>query len=161
MLVRFVVLAVIVAVLAATGLIDFGTLPWGNDDFRASGAVVLLYLAWSMAEKRPGTDGLDPSRLALYTVLLVSAVDSFLLRLTAWNGHFALRYAGAVLFAVGCALRLGAGPRRNLRLLRTGRILQLVGLPAGLGSAAGVVTGALPGVIAASRETFPPEEVEE
>jgi hypothetical protein len=161
LLVRFVILAVVVAVLAAAGLIDFGTLPWGSDDFRASGAAVLLYLVWSLTEKRPGTDGLDPSRLALYTVLLVSAVDSFLLRLTVWRGLFAIRYAGTVLFAAGCALRLAAGPRRSLRLLRAGRILQLVGLPAGLGSAAGMVTGAVPGAIAASREVFPPVDVKE
>jgi hypothetical protein len=158
MLIRFVILAAVIAVLALAGLIDLGGLPWESNDFRASGVTVLLYLFWSLTESRGGIDGMDPSRLAMYTVLLVSAVDSFLLRITVWEGLYILRFAGVAIFAAGSILRLTSGSSGRPGMLRAGRILQLVGLPAGLGSVAGVLVGAVPGTVAALREDQPEAE---
>lgn len=155
MLVRILILAAVIVLLAVAGIINLGDLPWQNHDFRASGAVVLLYLFWSLSEKRGGSEGLDPSRLAMYTVLLVSAVDSFLLRITVWNGLYVLRYAGIALFAGGCVLRLTALAKGRQGMLRVGRVLQLIGLPVGLGSIAGTAVGAVPGAVVASKEALP------
>jgi hypothetical protein len=159
MLTRFAIFAFVIIALALAGLVDLGDLPWGSHDFRASGAVVLLYLFWSLSEKRSGQEGLDPSRLVLYIVLLVSTVDSFLLRITVWNGLYVLRYAGAALLALGSVLRLAALSKGRRRMLRAGRILQLIGLPIGLGSIAGTAVGAITGAMAASKETLPARDI--
>jgi len=162
MLLRILILAAVVAVLAVAGVIDLSGLPWGNPDFRASGSIVLLYMLWSVVETRTGSDTLGIPRLGLYTVLLVSAVDSLLLRLTIFHGLFAIRYAGSAVFAAGSILRLIAFRKRSENLLRIGRMMQLTGLPAGFGSVAGLVIGILPGSISALREELPeiesPEE---
>jgi hypothetical protein len=148
---RILVLAGVVALLWATGLLELN-LPWSDPLFVVSGVTVAAYLLWSLAEgarRRPGT---DPSQLAMYVVLLVSAVDAFLLEITLFESPLAIRWAGAVLFAAGAGARLAAvygGPKPAL--LRWGRVLQLVGLPLGVGSLAGAAVGAVPGTVAALR----------
>jgi len=155
MLLRILILAAVVTVLAVAGVIDLSGLPWGDPDFRASGSIVLLYMLWSVAESRTGSDALSLPRLGLYTVLLVSAVDSLLLRLTIFHGLFAVRYAGSAVFVIGGILRLVAFRRRSANLLRIGRMMQLIGLPAGFGSIAGLVIGIIPGSISALKEELP------
>ena len=158
MLLRIVLLAAVVAVLAVAGVIDLSGLPWDNPDFRASGSIVLLYMLWSVAETGRRSDPLSLPRLGLYTVLLVSAVDSLLLRLTIFQGFFTIRYAGSLVFAAGSILRLIAFRKRSVNLLRIGRMLQLTGLPVGFGSVAGLVIGILPGSISALKEELPETE---
>lgn len=148
---RILVMAGVVALLWATGLLELD-LPWSDPLFAVSGVTVVVYLLWSLGEggrRRPGTDA---SQLAMYVVLLVSAVDSFLLELTIFESPLTVRWAGAALFFAGAGCRLLAVyGSRSPGLLRWGRVLQLVGLPLGLGSLAGTVVGALPGSIAAIR----------
>jgi hypothetical protein len=158
MLLRILVLAAVVAVLAVAGVIDLSGLPWGDPDFRASGSIVLLYMLWSVTETRTGSDALSLPRLGLYTVLLVSAVDSLLLRLTIFHGLFMVRYAGSAVFATGSILRFIAFKKGSGSLLRVGRIMQLTGLPAGFGSVAGLIIGILPGSISALKESLPDTE---
>ena len=161
MLLRIVVLAALVAVLAFTGVIDLGGLPWHNRDFQASGSAVLIYMLWSVAENRRGSQTLSISQMGLYAVLLVSAVDSLLLRLTVFNGCYLLRFVGSGILALGCILRLVAIRLGNITMLRTGRIMQLLGLSAGLGSIAGIIVGAVPGTISALREELPESGTDE
>lgn len=92
---------------------------------------------------------------AFYAVLLVSAVDSFLLRLTSYDGPLVLRWAGVLVFAAGSAMRLLALVRTDVRLLRAGRLLQLAGLPVALGSMAGSAVAILIGIPGSLREEPP------
>ncbi len=158
MLLRILLLAAVVTVLAVAGVIDLSGLPWGDPDFRASGSIVLLYMLWSVTETRTSSDALSLPRLGLYTVLIVSAVDSLLLRLTIFHGLIAIRYAGSAVFAVGSILRFIAFRRRSVNLLRIGRMMQLTGLPSGFGSVAGLVIGLLPGSFSALKEELPETE---
>lgn len=121
---------------------------------------MLLYVLWSSTEMRMRGGGASPALpfAAFYTVLLVSAVDGFLLRLTTWGGPMPLRWAGVLLFAAGSAARLAAMRRRSGSLLRTGRILQLAGLPVALGSLSGSAAALLIGLPGALREELPSRE---
>jgi hypothetical protein len=145
---RYILPIAVLAVLAVTGLIDISSLPLHNPDFQVSLAVVLVYLFWSASGG--GEHGAD--RTALYAVLLVSAVDSFLLRATVFSGLFPLRWAGVGLLVAGSVARLAH--RGSVRRFRTGRVLQLFGLSLGLASIAGLVV-AVPGLVMASREDLP------
>lgn len=157
---RVLILAGVVALLWATGLLELD-LPWGDPVFQVSGVCVAVYLLWSLAEgarKRPGTDA---SQLAMYVVLLVSAVDSFVLDITVFTSPLVLRWAGALLLLAGCTARLAAvyGPAPG-RSLKAGRALQVTGLPLGLGSLAGLVVGALPAMVVALRTDETPSFAE-
>jgi hypothetical protein len=136
------ILLALVAVLAAMGVLR---LPWGDPVFQVSGATVLVYMIWSvLAGARCACSGRSPARLCLYAVLLVSAVDSFLLRLTVVDGLIPLRWAGTALLAAGCTF--GLLPRRSSS--RYAPAMQLIGLAIGLGSAAGAACAVLASVIA-------------
>jgi hypothetical protein len=162
--VRLWSVALILAVLWVLGAIHPEDLPWDSNEFRVSGAAVAIYLAWSGAELRRRGGGQAPALpfTVFYAVLLVSAVDSFLLRLTAFGGPWVLRWAGVLAFAAGSAMRLWSIGRGDVRLLRTGRLLQLAGLPVALGSIAGSAVGILVGLPGSLREELPvrtaPEE---
>lgn len=145
---RYLIPLAVVAVLVITGLVDLASLPWRNGDFQVSLAVVLVYLFWSAG----GGDSQGADRTAIYAVLLVSAVDSFLLRLTSFQGLFVLRWAGVVLLAAGSVLR--ARHRGNLMSFRAGRVMQLFGIPLGLGTLAGMAVAAFPGLVFALKEDF-------
>jgi len=159
---RILVLAVVVALLWATGLLELN-LPWEDPVFQVSGVCVAVYLLWSLAEGARKRPGMNLSQLAMYVVLLVSALDSFVLDVTVFLSPLVLRWAGAVLLLAGCCLRLAAvylsAPQA---LLRAGRAMQLVGLPLGLGSLSGLVVGAVPGMVVALRtdesDSFGPGE---
>lgn len=147
--VRYLIPLAVLAVLAATGVIDISVLPWDSGDFRASLAVVLVYLIWSSAGR--GEDGAD--RTAMYAVLLVSTIDSFLLRLAVFEGLFPLRWAGVAILTAGSIMRVLHGGR--IGVFRAGRVLQLFGIPLGLGTLAGVVAALFPGLVFALKEDFP------
>lgn len=151
-----------VALLWATGLLELN-LPWDDPVFRVSGASVVVYLLWSLAEGARKRPGMNLPQLAMYVVLLVSALDSFVLDVTVFLSPLVLRWAGAVLLLAGCSVRLAAiylaAPQA---LLKAGRAMQLVGLPLGLGSLSGLVVGAVPGMVVALRtdesDSFGPVE---
>jgi hypothetical protein len=149
--------AALLAVLWVLGAIHLEDLPWDSSEFRVSGVTVAIYLAWSGAEMRRRGGGQTPALpfAVFYAVLLVSAVDSFLLRLTAYGGPWVLRWAGVLAFAAGSAMRLRSIRRTDVRLLRTGRLLQLAGLPVALGSLAGSAVGILVGFPGSRREELP------
>jgi hypothetical protein len=141
-IVRLLILAVMLAALGATGLLTFD-LPWSDPGFQVSGATVLIYLSWSLAGARCACSGRSPARLALYAVLLVSAVDSFLLRLSSVEGLVPLRWVGAAILAAGCVLSL----LNRRSAARFGSSLQCIGLALGLGSIAGTACAAFASVI--------------
>jgi hypothetical protein len=143
--VRYLVPVAVVALLALTGMVDLSILPWRSGDFQASLATVFVYLLWSASGDREGSD-----RTGIYTVLLVSAVDSFLLRLAVFQGLLFLRWAGVVILIAGCALRTIA--RRSSGLLRAARVMQLAGLPLGFGTLAGLAVALFPGLVFALKE---------
>jgi len=147
--VRYLFPLAVLAVLAATGLVDLSVLPWHSGDFQASLAVVLVYLFWSASGSRE--DGAD--RTAMYAVLLVSTIDSFLLRMTVFGGLLPLRWAGVALLAAGSVMRVLHGRRTGV--FRAGRVLQLFGIPLGLGTLAGIVVAAFPGLVFALKEDLP------
>lgn len=130
---RLAAVAIIIAALGFSGLVDF-TLPWADADFQATGVTVLVYFLWSLAAHR--STGRSSARLAVYGVLLVSAVDSMLLGITDFDGPAILRWAGVAILA------LGAG---SSVFLRGGRMSPWqipsaisVGIALGLGSWAGL-----------------------
>ncbi len=143
--VRYLIFPAVAAFLVFTGMLDLSTLPWRDGDFLASLATVLVYLLWSLFGDREGSD-----RTGIYTVLLVSAVDSFLLRLTVFPGLMFVRWAGVVLLTGGCIVRV-MSPRSS-GLLRAGRIMQLSGLPLGFGTLAGLAVALFPGLVFALKE---------
>ncbi len=147
--VRYLIPLAVLAVLAATGVVDVSVLPWGNGEFQTSLAVVLVYLFWSASGS--GEDGAD--RTAMYAVLLVSTIDSFLLRMTVFGGLLPLRWAGVALLTAGSAMRVLH--RRRIGVYRAGRVMQLFGIPLGLGSLAGIVVAAFPGLVFALKEDLP------
>lgn len=146
MLLRTLAALVLLGLLWVLGVIDPGGLPWESQEFRVSGATVVVYLAWSALETvfRRGRAGLPYA--VFYSVLLVTALDSFLLEITTWSSPWSLRWIGLLLFAAGCVLRIRAFRLGSAGLLRTGRYLQLAGLPTALGSIAGLVLAAVAGI---------------
>jgi len=154
MLLRSLIVLALLAVLWLAGIIDLSTLPWDSPDFQVSGGTVLLYLLWSAAEmnRRRGTDSLPYT--VFYAVLLVSAVDGFLLEITTFGRPMLLRWAGLGLFAAGSASRLRSYSLNSVNLLRSGRYLQLAGLPLALGSISGIAVAALAGLPGSRHEVF-------
>ncbi|MCP4646112.1 MAG: hypothetical protein GY852_00040, partial [bacterium] len=148
-LVRILVPLLVIAGLAYSGIIDLSILPWENPDFQATLATVGIYMIWSIVENRAETNS---SRITLYAVLLVSALDSFLLRLTAFSGLMFLRWVGVFLLTAGSAVRLVAGRTGNINFLRYGRIGQEFGVALGLGSIAGTVIALFPGIPSSLKE---------
>lgn len=161
MIFRSVAILVLLGLLWAFGLVDLGGLPWHSPDFRVGGATVLVYLAWSAWESRyrKGPDNLP--YLVFYGVLLVSALDGFLLELTTWSSPWILRWAGLAMFTAGCILRGAAYSRESVRILRYGRVLQLAGLPVALGSIAGTVVALAAGIPGSIHEELGPATDEE
>jgi hypothetical protein len=133
----------VIALLAFAGIIDLSLLPWADPDFQATLATIAVYLIWTVLESETET---DPSRITLYAILLVSVLDSFLLRLTAFSGLLILRWIGVLALALGSAMRISAVRSGNLGLLRHGRIGQGFGIALGLGSIAGTVLAVFPGI---------------
>ena len=146
MISRSIAILALIGVLWLLGVIDPSALPLHSMDFQICGATVLLYLFWSAAESkyRGGSSSLPYT--VFYAVLLVSAVDSFLLELTTYGQPWVLRWTGLVLFACGSVMRLAAYRTRSVRHLRLGRYLQLAGLPVALGSIAGTVVALAAGI---------------
>ncbi len=90
-----------------------------------------MYLIWSVLESSARADA---SRITLYAVLLVSVLDAFLLRITAFSGFMAIRWAGVAILAAGCSLRIASLKAEGSNSLsRSGRALQMVGLALGSG----------------------------
>ncbi|NLP06073.1 hypothetical protein GX411_09010 [Candidatus Fermentibacteria bacterium] len=146
--VRLLVLLLAVAALRAAGLVTFD-LPWRDPAFLASGATVLVYLVWSLAGARP-EPGAGPglSRIALYTVLAVSAFDGFIFLPgsnlpvhTLLRDIHPARFAGVAMLAAGSALDLLS--KRNRRMALPAVMLQMDGFALGLGSVAGMLAGCL------------------
>lgn len=133
----------VITLLAFAGIIDLSLLPWSDPDFQATLATVGIYLLWTVLESGTETDS---SRITLYAVLLVSVLDSFLLRLTAFSGLQILRWLGVLALTAGSALRIYAVHCGNNGFLRQGRIAQGFGIALGLGSIAGTVIAVFPGI---------------
>ena len=148
---RILILGLVVALLWATGMLELN-LPWNDSVFQVTGISVLIYLLWSLAEGSRRRPGLNAPQLAMYVVLLVSAADSFVLSLTLFTSPMALRWAGAALLAAGSGLRLAAAySSTSPAMLRAGRALQVIGLPLGLGSLAGLAVGVVPAMVVSVR----------
>jgi hypothetical protein len=146
---RILIPVAVIVLLNAAGIIDLSLLPWNDRDFQATLATVVIYLVWSVLESSTPTDG---SRITLYAVLLVSVLDSFLLRLTAFSGFMAVRWAGVILLFAGCSMRLFATRRKGTGLAGYGRMGQMIGLALGLGSLAGTAVSLFPGIPSALKE---------
>lgn len=165
MIIRFVLIIAVIAVLSVLGVIHLEDLPWHSMEFQICGITVLVYLFWSATESkfRGGQGGLPYT--VFYAVLLVSVVDSFLLRLTAYSSPWILRWAGAVLFISGSVIRITAFKRNSVRLLRLGRYCQLAGLPVAFGSVIGTVVALSAGIPGSLHEELnldsPLEETEQ
>lgn len=146
MILRSIAVLVLLGMLWFLGVIDLETLPWHSKEFQICGTTVLLYLFWSASESRYRGGSENLPYIVFYSVLLVSAVDSFLLDLTAYGPPWILRWAGLILFAAGSFIRLAAYRSRSVEHLRLGRYLQLAGLPVALGSIAGTVVALAAGI---------------
>lgn len=146
---RIVIPLAVIAVLAYAGIIDLSMLPLEDPDFQATLATVGIYMIWSVLENNTQTNS---SRITLYAVLLVSAIDTFLLRITAFPGLMFLRWTGVVLLAAGCLARLISLRNGSISFLRYGRIFQQLGVALGLGSIAGVVIAIFPGIPSSLKE---------
>ncbi len=146
MIIKSVLIIAVIAVLSVLGVIHLEDLPWQSREFQVCGITVLIYLFWSAAESkfRGGRGGLPYT--VFYAVLLVSAVDSFLLQLTAYGSPWILRWTGAALFAAGSTIRLAAFRYNSVRALRLGRFCQLAGLPVAFGSIIGTVVALSAGI---------------
>lgn len=162
MVIRFVFVIALIAALWIFGIIHLEDLPWHSGEFQVCGVTVVLYLFWSAAEsKLRAGDGGFPY-IVFYVVLLVSAIDSFLLQLTSYGPPWILRWTGVVLFTAGSVCRLGAFRRNSDKILRLGRFLQLAGLPVALGSIAGTVVAFAFGIPGSLHEELNQEtEIEE
>ncbi|MCD4776045.1 MAG: hypothetical protein K8S15_08370 [Candidatus Aegiribacteria sp.] len=159
MVLRSIAILALIGVLWLLGIIDLETLPWHSNEFQICGVTVLLYLFWSASESKYRGGSASLPYTVFYAVLLVSAVDSFLLELTSYGSPWILRWAGVALFTSGSLTRLAAYRNRSVKCLRLGRYLQLAGLPVALGSIAGSVvalTAGIPGSI--HEELDRPEE---
>ena len=148
-IVRILVPLLVIVVLAVLGIIDLSILPMHDPDFQVTLATVAVYMVWSVFEDKTEANS---SRITLYAILLVSALDSFLLNLTAFTNPVFIRWSGVLFLFAGCALRLIALRSKNLQFLRYGRILQGFGIATGLGSIAGVVIAIFPGIPSALKE---------
>ena len=146
---RIVIPLVVIAALAYAGIIDLSMLPWEDPDFQATLATVGVYMIWSVLENNAQTNS---SRITLYAVLLVSAIDTFLLRITAFHGLMFLRWVGVFLLTAGCTSRLISLRKGSISFLRYGRIFQQIGLALGLGSIAGVTIAIFPGIPSSLKE---------
>lgn len=161
MIFRSILVLVLIGLLWALGAVDLRALPWNSIEFQVSGATVLAYLIWSAWESRYRVRSASLPYAVFYSVLLVSAVDGFLLELTTWGSPWILRWAGLFIFAAGSAFRISAFRLRSVAGLRLGRYLQLAGLPVALGSLAGLVlalVAGLPGSIHEELDLPGPEE---
>lgn len=148
-IVRLLLPLAVIAGLAYFGLIDLSILPLEDPDFQASMATIGVYMIWSVLESGRQTDS---SRITLYAVFLVSAIDVFLLELTNFSGLMYLRWAGVLLLTSGCAARLLAIRIKNTTFLRYGRMGQELGIALGLGSIAGTVIAVFPGIPSSLKE---------
>lgn len=146
---RILIPLAVILVLYFTGIIDLSLLPWNDPDFQATLATVAVYLIWSVLESSAQANA---SRITLYAVLLVSVLDSFLLRATVIHGLMALRWAGVFMLTSGSVMRLSSRRSHNEKLLRFGRAGQMTGLALGLGSLAGTAVSLFPGLPSALRE---------
>lgn len=160
MVLRSIAILALIGVLWLLGIIDLETLPWHSKEFQICGIAVLLYLFWSAAESkyRGGSQSLPYT--VFYAVLLVSAVDSFLLELTTYDSPWILRWAGLILFAAGSFIRLAAYRSRSVNNLRLGRYLQLAGLPVALGSIIGTVVALAAGIPGSIHEELDSQDEE-
>jgi len=158
MVIRLGIVLLVLGVLWILGAISLEDLPWDSQEFRISGATVVCYLLWSAWESKTRTGGGEYSTpyTIFYIVLLVSAVDSFLLRMTTYGTPWPLRWAGLILFAAGCTIRVLAFRNRSVKMLRAGRLIQLAGLPVALGSIAGSGVAILAGVPSSLHENIEP-----
>ncbi|MCD4708021.1 MAG: hypothetical protein K8S62_09820 [Candidatus Sabulitectum sp.] len=147
--VRILLPLAVIAGLAFFGIIDLSLLPLEDPDFQATLATIGVYMIWSVLESGRETDS---SRITLYAVMLVSALDTFLLGLTNFSGFMYLRWTGVLLLAFGCAARLLAIRSKSRIFLRYGRISQELGVALGLGSIAGVVIAIFPGIPSSLKE---------
>lgn len=161
MVFRSIALLALIGVLWLLGIIDPGALPLHSREFHLCGVIVLIYLFWSAAESKYRGGSASLPYTVFYAVLLVSAIDSFLLELTTYGPPWILRWAGVVLFASGSTMRLAAYRARSVRYLRLGRFLQLAGLPVALGSIAGTVVALAAGVPGSINEELDKPDDEE
>ncbi len=161
MVFRSIAILILIGVLWLLGIIDPGALPLHSREFQLCGATVLLYLFWSAAESKYRGGSASLPYTVFYAVLLVSAIDSFLLDLTTYGPPWVLRWAGVVLFTFGSIVRLTAYRTRSVRQLRLGRYLQLAGLPVALGSIAGTVVAAAAGIPGSVNEELDKQDDEE
>jgi len=146
MIFRSLVVLVLIGVLWLTGVVNLDSLPWDSTEFRISGSAVVLYLIWSAWESRYRGGSASLPYAVFYAVLLVSALDGFLLEITTFRSPWLLRWSGLVIFAAGSALRIAAFRTGSVTALRSGRYAQLAGLPLALGSIAGLVVALAAGV---------------
>lgn len=146
MILRFFLVLVLVGLLWVLGAVDLEALPWNSIEFQVSGATVLVYLIWSAWESRYRGGSASLPYAVFYSVLLVSAVDGFLLELTTWNSPWILRWTGLFIFTAGSGFRISAFRKESVSGLRLGRYLQLAGLPVALGSLAGLVLALVAGI---------------
>ena len=156
---RFILLAAAIAAMSLLGIADLN-LPLDDPDFQVSGAIVLLYLIWSAQESSYGRREMNLSMIGLYATLLVSVLDSFLIRATVFHILFGrqlilVRWVGVIVFLTGFIMRWIAVRKSSKKLLTAGRIWQLIGIPSALGSIAGLVVGCIPGVLSARYEQLP------
>jgi len=149
---RILIPVAVIIVLHAAGIIDLSLLPLNDSDFQATLATVVVYLVWSVLESSTRTGA---SRITLYAVLLVSVLDAFLLRITAFSGLMPLRWAGVALLTAGCTARILALKNGKTGTAAIGRIGQMAGLGLGLGSLSGAVIALFPGIPSALREKQP------
>jgi hypothetical protein len=161
MIQRVLVVFALLGLLWLIGAIDLGSLPWHSSDFRISGATVIVYLVWSALESRYRGGISSLPYAVFYSVLLISALDGFLLEITTWQSPVILRWTGLVFFTVGSVLRLGAYREGSTDRLRLGRYFQLAGLPTALGSIAGLAVAVFAGIPGSMHEDMPEEDVEE
>ena len=139
----------VIAGLAFFGIIDLSLLPMDDPDFQATLATIGIYMIWSVLESGRETNS---SRITLYAVLLVSALDTFLLELTNFSGLMYLRWTGVALLTTGCTARLLALRSGNAMFLRYGRVGQELGIALGLGSIIGTVIAIFPGIQSSLKE---------
>ncbi len=148
-LARILIPIAVIILLNMAGIIDLSLLPWNDTDFQATLATVVIYLLWSVIENTGKT---DTSRITLYAVLLVSVLDAFLLRITAFSGFMFIRWAGVAVLAAGCSMRLYSLKTSKSSIAEYGRIGQMIGLALGLGSIVGTAIALFPGIPSALKE---------
>ncbi len=148
-LARILIPIAVIILLNMAGIVDLSVLPWNDTDFQATLATVVLYLLWSVIENTGKT---DTSRITLYAVLLVSVLDAFLLRITAFSGFMFLRWAGVAILAAGCSMRIYSTKTAKNNTAEYGRIGQMIGLALGLGSIVGTAIAFFPGIPSALKE---------